>query len=72
MQKYLSWFGTVSSICGSFLVAFGIMNLGYICFLLGSLAWLIVAIVRKDRALLVLNGTFFLANIIGICRYTLG
>lgn len=72
MQKYLSWLGTVSSILGSFLVAFGIMNFGYICFLLGSLAWLIVAIVRKDRALLVLNGTFFLANIIGICRYSLG
>ena len=72
MQKYLSWLGTVSSICGSFLVAFGIMNFGYIAFLLGSLTWLIVAVMRKDRALLVLNSTFFVANIIGIIRYSLG
>lgn len=71
-MKTLAWLGTTFSICGSFLVATGTMDYGYICFLLGSLAWLIVAIVRKDRALLVLNGTFFLANIIGICRYTLG
>jgi hypothetical protein len=71
-MKYLAWLGTVSSICGSFLVAFGIMNFGYCAFLLGSFLWLIVAFMRNDRALLTLNGTFFLANIIGIFRYTLG
>ena len=71
-MKYLAWIGTLSSICGSFLVAFGLMSLGYCAFLLGSTAWILVAIVRKDRALLVLNDAFFIANIIGLCRYTLG
>ena len=67
----LAWIGTASSIIGSFLVAFGVFNLGYVAFLVGSLAWLIVAFMRQDRALGVLNGTFFIANIIGVCRFVI-
>ena len=64
----LSWFGTVASILGAFLMAFGIVLIGYIFFTLGSISWLIVGFKRKDNSLITLNGTFFLANIIGLTR----
>lgn len=67
-MKKLAYFGTATSILGSFLVAFGFMLFGYICFSLGSISWLIVAIVKKDNPLLILNATFFVANIIGLTR----
>jgi hypothetical protein len=66
MLNILSWFGTLVSILGSFAVASAMFKLGYVLFTFGSLAWLIVAFVRRDRSLGVLNGTFFLANLLGI------
>ena len=68
MIKSLSWIGTFSSIIGSFIVAFGCYKIGYIAFMFGSASWLIVAYTNKDKPLMVLNGTFFIANIIGIIR----
>lgn len=65
-MKKLAWFGTVSSVLGSFCVALQHFQIGYVCFTLGSLAWLTVAMARKDRALGALNGTFFIANILGL------
>lgn len=67
----LSWFGTVASILGAFLMAFGIVLIGYVFFTLGSISWLIVGFKRKDNSLITLNGTFFLANIIGLTRAVL-
>jgi hypothetical protein len=67
----LAWFGTVCSILGSFMVAMALFNLGYILFFLGSVSWLIVALTRKDVSLAVLNGTFLLANILGIYNFIL-
>ena len=66
MINFLSWFGTVVSILGSFAVASKSFQIGYILFTFGSLAWLIVAFVKRDKALGVLNGTFFAANLLGI------
>lgn len=65
-MKNLSWFGTLASIAGSFLVALQHFQAGYACFTLGSLAWLTVAFSRRDRSLATLNGTFFVANLVGI------
>ena len=65
----MAWIGTIASILGSFFVAFGLFSVGYIAFTIGSLAWLIVAYKREDKALATLNGTFFVANIIGVVRY---
>lgn len=65
----LSWIGTLTSIIGSFLVAFGLAVMGYGFFIVGSLSWLIVAVKTKNSALGVLNGTFFCANIIGLVNY---
>ena len=67
-MKIISWFGTATSIAGAFLMAFGIVQIGYICFSLGSIAWLYVGFANRDKPLMVLNGTFFVANIIGLFR----
>jgi hypothetical protein len=67
----LAWIGTIASISGSFLVALGIMGSGYICFITGSISWLIIAAIRRDKALGVLNGAFLIANVIGIVRYVI-
>lgn len=67
-MKFLSWLGTAASIFGSFIVAFGMMQIGYVAFLLGSASWLIVGFARSDKPLIVLNLAFLSANIIGIVR----
>ena len=66
MTKIISWLGTITSIIGAFLVASQIVLFGYCAFIIGSVSWLIVGIVKKDRPLIVLNGTFFLANLLGL------
>jgi hypothetical protein len=66
MIKFISWLGTVSSIIGSFLVAGHYFQIGYICFIVGSASWLFVGYTRRDNSLIVLNGVFFLANMLGI------
>ena len=67
-MKDVAWSGTITSVLGSFLVAFGIYLAGYTAFLIGSSCWLIVAWFRRDHALALLNGVFFAANIIGLWR----
>jgi hypothetical protein len=66
MITFVSWLGTLTSIFGSFAVANKMFQIGYILFTIGSLSWLLVAFVRKDKSLGVLNGTFFIANLLGI------
>ena len=67
-MKLVSWLGTIASILGSFIIAFGFMKFGYIAFIIGSISWLYVGIKSKESPLIVLNGTFFVANIIGLTR----
>lgn len=66
MINKISWIGTLSSIIGAFIVASKLFLLGYCFFIVGSLSWLLVGYYRKDKSLIVLNGTFFLANILGL------
>ena len=65
MINKISWLGTIASIIGAFVVASQLFFVGYCFFIVGSVSWLIVGIVRKDKSLIVLNGTFFIANILG-------
>ena len=64
----IAWTGTAASVIGSFLVAFGLYLIGYAAFFVGASCWLIVALFRRDRALALLNGTFWIANVIGLWR----
>ena len=66
MIKFTSWLGTLASIIGAFLVASQIIFIGYLAFIIGSASWLFVGFKRKDNSLIVLNGVFFLANLLGI------
>jgi hypothetical protein len=66
MIKFISWLGTLASIIGAFLVASQIIFIGYLAFIIGSASWLFVGFNRKDNSLIVLNGVFFLANLLGI------
>ena len=65
-MKLLSYLGTMASIVGSFVVASQIYLLGYTLFLIGSGCWLAVAVARKDGSLMLLNGTFLMANLWGL------
>jgi nicotinamide riboside transporter PnuC len=65
MINKISWLGTIASIIGAFVVASKLFLVGYCFFIVGSISWLIVGFARKDKSLMVLNGTFFLANILG-------
>jgi hypothetical protein len=67
-MKIISWIGTIASIAGAFLMAFGMAQYGYIAFSIGSVSCLYVAISKRDMPLIILNGTFFIANIIGLYR----
>ncbi len=71
MLKFFEWLGTFTSIIGSFIIAFGFMLAGYSFFLIGSISWLTVGFMRHNKPLIVLNGTFFIANIIGFVRSVL-
>ncbi len=66
--KLIEWFGTVTSVIGSFLVAFGILLPGFIFFTLGALSWIVASKAQKNGALLTLNSVFLIANIIGLWR----
>lgn len=65
----VAWLGTISSIIGSFLVALGFLNTGYILFLIGALSWLVVGFNKRDKPLFVLNSVYLVANIIGLVNY---
>ena len=64
----IGWIGTVASVIGSFVVAFQILIIGYVLFLIGSISWLWVSIKTRNLSLGVLNGFFMVANIIGLWK----
>jgi hypothetical protein len=68
MIQIIKWLGTLTSIIGSFVVAMQIFLPGYILFLVGSVSWLVVAKITKDRALALLNFVFMCANILGLAK----
>lgn len=68
MIQFIKWLGTFTSIIGSFVVALQFFLPGYILFLIGSISWLVVAKITKDRALALLNFTFMCANILGLAK----
>ena len=68
MKQYFSWFGTISSILGAWLLPLGFEHIAYIHFSLGSGTWLAIGIVDKNRPLIVLNLAFFGANCLGLYK----
>lgn len=64
--RTIGWLGTATSIVGSFTVAAHFFLFGYILFLVGSISWLYIGKVRRDKPLMVLNAAFLVANMIGL------
>lgn len=65
-MRLVSWIGTAASILGSFAMAFQFFLFGYCAFLVGSVSWLILGFSKRDNPLIVLNGAFLTANMIGL------
>jgi hypothetical protein len=62
----IEWLGTAASVIGSFLVGMTFYFVGYIFFVVGSVSWFYIGFKKRDNALMVLNGFFMTANVIGI------
>lgn len=67
-MKNLKWFGTITSVLGSFIVALGYGFVGYCAFVLGAVSWLIVGFKDNNKPLITLNAFFLAANLIGLYR----
>lgn len=68
MKTYIEWLGTIASILGAFLLPLGYPLIGYIAFSIGSVSWLGIGIYTKNKSLITLNATFFIANILGLVK----
>lgn len=64
----LKWFGTGTSILGAFILAYNLQFalIGYILFTVGSGAWFGVGAITKDKAMLMLNAAFLVADFLGL------
>lgn len=64
----VKWFGTFTSIAGAFILAYNLQFalIGYILFTIGSGAWFIVGAVTKDKAMMILNTAFLVADFLGL------
>lgn len=66
MLDKIKWLGNFFSIVGAFILAIGYIKSGYSLFIIGSGAWLYAGITQRDKALILLNVFFLLADFIGI------
>lgn len=71
MITKLKWIGTVLGIVGATLIAFNfsLSGLGFICFLISSVMWIIVSVAMNEHSLFYLNLAYFFVDILGIYRW---
>ena len=65
----LETLGTMCGIIGAFLVAMKFGHVGYPFFFVSSLALMLSAIQKRQGNFIALQGTFFIANVIGLFNY---
>lgn len=65
-------FGVACAIVGSFMVARGVLAMGFCFFFISSICLLYSAIKQKNWNLSVLQGTFLVSNVLGISNYIFG
>jgi len=65
------WIGTITGIVGAILIALniGAVVYGFGLFFISSLLWTIVALIQKERSLMLLQGVYIGLNILGIIRW---
>jgi hypothetical protein len=70
--KVIEFFGVLCGISGSFLVARGVLAIGFCLFLVSSICLLISAVHQKNWNLTTLQGTFLVSNVLGVSNYVFG
>jgi hypothetical protein len=70
--KVIEFLGVVSGIVGSFLVARGVLDIGFCLFLVSSVCLLTSAYKQKNGNLMALQGTFLFSNVLGVSNYVFG
>lgn len=68
-MKYVEFIGVAHGIIGAFLVANGIMSIGYPAFTISSLLLAYTAWKQGNKNLLLLQGVFFCANVNGLITF---
>ena len=71
MNNAWGWFGTVTGITGSLLVAlnFELSKFGYIFFMASAISWTIQGAKNNDNSLVLLNVVFVCVNMLGIYHW---
>jgi hypothetical protein len=64
----IAWIGTIGGIIGAFLVASGLMVIGYCSFLIGAICCFYCAFKDGNRSLMVQFGFFLCANVLGLWK----
>jgi hypothetical protein len=70
--KVIEFFGVLCGIGGSFLVARGVLDIGFCLFLVSSVCLLTSACKQKNGNLMALQGTFLFSNVLGVSNYVFG
>jgi hypothetical protein len=72
IDKAIEFFGVLCGISGSFLVARGVLAIGFCLFLVSSVCLLYSALKQKNWNLTALQGTFLVSNVMGVSNYVFG
>ncbi len=67
------WLGTVAGIVGALLVALNvggtIVGIGFICFAISAVAWVVAGWRMGEPSLVAMHGVFLAINLLGIWRW---
>ena len=65
------WIGTGAGVSGAIMIALnlGLVIYGFGLFLISSSLWSVIGWLQREMSLLVLQGTFTIINVVGICRW---
>jgi hypothetical protein len=70
--KSIEFFGVACGITGSFMVARGVLALGFCFFFVSSVCLFFSAMKQKNWNLSALQGTFLFSNVLGVSNYVFG
>lgn len=67
----VKWIGTAAGIGGGVMVALnlGIVEYGFMLFLLSSLLWCLVGLIQREPSLYVLQAVFMIVDVLGVWRW---
>jgi ABC-type Mn2+/Zn2+ transport system permease subunit len=72
MIKIIEGVGVACGITGSFLVARGMLSIGFCLFLVSSVCLVYSAVKQKNWNLTLLQGAFLFSNVLGVSNYVFG